>query len=102
MFRRIDPMVRLLVAAILLATLLPVKGPAREWAQWVSNGAVFSLFFFYGLRLSRREVLRGLGNHRLLIPLIAVFFEAFENHAVQLRRQVCPQGGRGCRRLVEN
>jgi sodium/bile acid cotransporter 7 len=76
MLRRIDPMVRLLVAAILLATLLPVKGPAREWAQWVSNAAVFALFFFYGLRLSRREVLRGLGNHRLLIPLMIWTFGA--------------------------
>ena len=48
-------MVRLIVAAILLASLLPVTGPAREAAQFVSNAAVFVLFFLYGLRLSRRE-----------------------------------------------
>lgn len=62
-------MVQLIVVAILLATLLPVTGHGREIAQWISNAAVFILFLLYGLRLSRREVLAGLGNHRLLVPL---------------------------------
>lgn len=70
MLRRIDPMVRLLVAAIVLATLLPVSGRASGAAQFVSNAAVFVLFFLNGLRLPRAEVLAGLGNHRLLIPLV--------------------------------
>lgn len=76
MFRRIDPLVRLILAATLLATVLPVTGPLRETAQTVSDVAVFSLFFLYGLRLSRGEVWRGLGNHRLLIPLILWVFGA--------------------------
>ena len=66
---RIDPMVRLLIAAILLASLLPVSGGMRETAQFISNAAVFLLFFLNGLRLPRHEVLAGLGNHRLLWPL---------------------------------
>lgn len=74
--RFLDPMVRLILAAILLATLLPVKGPAREVAQDVSNAAVFLLFLLYGLRLSRGEVLAGLGNHRLLVPLVLWVFGA--------------------------
>ena len=74
MFRKIDPMVRLITAAILLATVLPVEGRAHVFAQWVSNAAVFVLFLLYGLRLSRREVLAGLGNHRLLLPLIVFVF----------------------------
>jgi sodium/bile acid cotransporter 7 len=74
MFKRIDPMVQLLVAAILLASVLPVSGPAREAAQWLSNAAVFMLFLLYGLKLSRREVLAGLGNHRLLVPLVVWVF----------------------------
>jgi sodium/bile acid cotransporter 7 len=72
--RKIDPMVRLITAAILLATVLPVEGQARVAAQWVSNAAVFLLFLLYGLRLSRREVLAGLGNHRLLVPLTLFVF----------------------------
>jgi len=67
-------MVQLIVAAILLATLLPVTGPRREIAQDVSNAAVFILFLLYGLRLSRREVIAGLGNHRLLVPLTVFVF----------------------------
>lgn len=72
--RKIDPMVRLIVAAMVLATLLPVKGEAAEIAKAISNGAVFLLFFFYGLRLPRGEVLAGLGNMRLLVPLMLWVF----------------------------
>ena len=74
MLARVDPLVRLLLAAILLATVLPVTGPARGVAQQVSNAAIFMLFFFNGLRLARREVLAGIGNHRLLVPLMVWVF----------------------------
>ena len=67
-------MVRLIVAAILLATILPVTGEIRSVAQVVSNAAVFMLFLFYGMRLSRAEVWQGLGNHRLLVPLTIWIF----------------------------
>lgn len=76
MLSRIDPLVRLLIAAIVLATVVPVTGPARGIAQQVSNGAIFMLFFFNGLRLPRREVMAGIGNHRLLLPLMAWVFGA--------------------------
>lgn len=69
-------MVRLVTAAVLLATVLPVTGPARGVAQDIANGAVFLLFLFYGLRLSRGEVMAGLGNHRLLAPLTLWVFGA--------------------------
>lgn len=71
MLNRVDPMVRLLVAAIALSLLLPAAGAARDAAQIVSNGAVFLLFFLNGLRLPRHEVWEGMGNHRLLWPLTA-------------------------------
>jgi len=64
-----DPMVRLLLLAILLASVLPVTGEGRGIAQGVSNAAVFLLFFLNGLRLPRSEVLSGLGNLRMLLPL---------------------------------
>lgn len=75
-FNRIDPMIRLIVGAILLATILPVRGAAYAPAQWLMDGAVFVLFLFYGMRLSRREVIQGLGNYRLLIPLVIWIFGA--------------------------
>lgn len=64
----------MILAAIALATVAPVSGSAREVAQIVSSGAVFVLFLVYGLRLSRREVLAGLGNHRMLAPLLVWVF----------------------------
>ena len=69
-------MVRLLTAAVVLALVLPVSAGWREVAQFVSNAAVFLLFFLNGLRLPRHEVLTGLTNHRLLWPLVLWCFGA--------------------------
>lgn len=74
--RRIDPMVRLLLLAMVLATVLPVGGRWAAFAQFVSNAAVFLLFFLNGLRLPRREVIAGIGNWRLLMPLVAFVYMA--------------------------
>lgn len=76
MLTRIDLMVRLLIAAILLAAILPATGNWRVVAQNVSNVGIFVLFFLNGIRLSRTDVLEGLGNWRLLIPLIIWCFGA--------------------------
>jgi sodium/bile acid cotransporter 7 len=73
---RIDPLVRLLLLAIVLASLLPVPEKWRGVAQAVSNAAVFLLFLLNGLRLPRAEVIRGIGNVRFLLPLIAWCFGA--------------------------
>ena len=74
--RRIDPMVRLLLLAIFLATVLPVAGRWATVAQFVSNAAVFLLFFLNGLRLPRREVVAGIGKWRLLFPLVLFVYAA--------------------------
>ena len=76
LFARIDPMVRLILAATLLATVLPVTGEAHRQAQHVSNAAVFLVFLLYGMKLSRTEVWRGLANWRLLLPLLLWVFGA--------------------------
>lgn len=69
-------MVRLLVVAIALAVVLPVKGSMRDAAQLVANAAVFLLFFLNGVRLPRHEVVAGISNHRLLWPLTLWCFGA--------------------------
>ncbi|TMM49765.1 bile acid:sodium symporter family protein [Qipengyuania marisflavi] len=71
-----DPMLRMLVAAVLLAALLPARGEARDTAQLVANAAVFLLFLLNGLRIARRDVLAGLANWRFLLPLILFVFGA--------------------------
>jgi solute carrier family 10 (sodium/bile acid cotransporter), member 7 len=90
LLKRIDPMVRLLLAAIALAFVLPAAGAAREAAQLVSNAAVFLLFFLNGLRLPRHEVWAGMSNHRLLWPLVA-----FSYGAMALAGWALWQGGQG-------
>jgi sodium/bile acid cotransporter 7 len=72
----VDPLVRLLLLAILLASVAPVRGAAQEIAQQVSNAAIFVLFLLNGLRLPRAEVLRGIGHWRLLVPLALWSFGA--------------------------
>ncbi len=80
MVRRIvagfDPLVRLLLLAILLATVAPVTGESRIVAQHVSNTAIFLLFLLNGLRLPRAEVVRGIGHLRFLVPLVLWCFGA--------------------------
>jgi len=76
LFSRIDPMVRLLVLAMLLASLLPATGEGRAVAQGVSNTAIFVLFLLNGLRLSRAEVRKGIGHLRFLLPLTLWCFVA--------------------------
>lgn len=75
-FSHIDLMVRVLLVAIVLATLFPAVGKYSEIAKVVSNGAIFVLFLLNGLRLPRNEVLSGIGNWRFLLALALWSFGA--------------------------
>ena len=67
MFARIfaDRFVLLLLATIVLASVLPVRGSAADTAALISMAAIFLLFFLNGVRLPRDEVLHGVRNWRL-------------------------------------
>jgi sodium/bile acid cotransporter 7 len=65
----IDPLVRLLLVAIALASFAPATGEGRLVARTVSDVAIFVLFLLNGLRLPREEVMRGIANWRFLAPL---------------------------------
>lgn len=71
-----DPLVRMLLLAIVLASLLPVTGEGRAMARLVSDGGIFLLFLLNGLRLPRRQVLAGVRNLRFLLPLVLFVFGA--------------------------
>ncbi|MDJ0641772.1 MAG: bile acid:sodium symporter family protein [Erythrobacter sp.] len=62
--RLFDPMVRLLMLALLLAIVFPVPESHEAIGQLVANGAVFFLFLLNGLRLPRDQVLRGVRDWR--------------------------------------
>lgn len=74
--RFFDPLVRLLIVAVLLASIVPVTGEGAEIARLVSYAAIFWLFFLNGLRLPRAQVLEGMRNARFLLPLIIWCFGA--------------------------
>ena len=71
-----DPMLRLLMAAVALATVMPVAGSAREAVQWIANAGIFVLFLLNGMRISRSEVLGGAVNYKFFGPLILWTFGA--------------------------
>ena len=74
MLARIDPIVRLILGAMLVASLLPVSGAARPVVQGIADVAIFVLFGLYGLKLGRGDVRAGLVNLRLLVPLAVWVF----------------------------
>lgn len=71
-----DPMIAVLLIASLGAILLPAAGEARETARLVSNIGIFLLFLVNGMRIDRREVLRGFANWRFFLPLSLWVFGA--------------------------
>ena len=60
-----DRFVPILLATILLASLLPVRGAAVPVAQGLSTAAIVLLFFLNGVRLPREEVLHGIRHWKL-------------------------------------
>ena len=71
-----DPLVRMLLLAILLASFVPVSGSAAPVARLALDSAIFLLFLLNGLRLPRAEVVRGVRDWRFLLPLILFVFGA--------------------------
>jgi sodium/bile acid cotransporter 7 len=69
-----DPMLRLLVAAVVLAALLPIPSAQASIAQNVANVGIFVLFLLNGMRVSRSEIGRGLLNWRFILPMIVWVF----------------------------
>ncbi len=72
-----DRFILLLVATVALATVLPAQGPALEIVGWVSNAAIFLLFFLHGARLSREAVLEGLKRWRLQVVILGFGYVLF-------------------------
>lgn len=60
-----DRFVAILLATIVLASLLPVRGAAVPVAQGVSTAAIVLLFFLNGVRLPRHDVLHGIRHWKL-------------------------------------
>lgn len=83
-----DPMLRLLVAAVMLAAILPIPAANSDIAQSVANVGIFVLFLLNGMRVSRSEIGRGLLNWRFILPMVLWVFGAMALAGLGLSRLV--------------
>lgn len=74
---RIDPFTLLLLGAIVLASILPVRGMAAEVLSVAGTLAVALLFFLHGAALSRQQIIEGAAHWRLHIVITALTFVFF-------------------------
>jgi solute carrier family 10 (sodium/bile acid cotransporter), member 7 len=72
-----DAFVLTLVAAVVAASLLPVRGEAAEGLGLVSKLAIGLLFFLHGARLPRDAVVKALIHWRLHLTVLAITFALF-------------------------
>ena len=71
-----DKFILLLLATIGAATLFPAQGKGMLVVSAIANIAIFSLFFFHGLRLSHEAVWAGLKHWRLQLAVLVFGFGA--------------------------
>ncbi len=74
---RPDTFTLLLLATVLLASLVPVRGAAAHVFSIVAQCAIALLFFLHGARIARKTALEGLSNWRLHLMVLASTFGLF-------------------------
>lgn len=74
---RIEPFNLFILAAVLLATLLPARGAVADTLGHISSGAVVVLFFWQGAKLSPEQLRQGLVHVRLHAAVFASTYGLF-------------------------
>jgi solute carrier family 10 (sodium/bile acid cotransporter), member 7 len=69
-----DSFILILLATIVVARFVPVGDVALAGLGMLSNAAIFSLFFFHGLRLAHARVWEGLKHWQLQLAALGVSF----------------------------
>lgn len=72
-----DTFTWLLVAAVILASLLPISGEPAAWFSVATNIAIALLFFLHGARLSTDVVIAGILHWRLQLFILVMTFGVF-------------------------
>ena len=73
----IDKYLLMLIGAVILASLLPVRGAFAEVFSLATKLAIALLFFLHGARLSPRTVIKGMTHWRLHLAVFASTFVLF-------------------------
>ena len=79
-----------IVAAVVVASILPAVGVAGEILRYVTIGAIALLFFLHGARLSREAALAGALHWRLHLLVLAATFALFPILGLILRYVLGP------------
>lgn len=87
---RLDPFLMILIATIVVASVAPVSADGAMVIGWVSNGAIFLLFFMHGARLKREAIVGGLRNWRLQVGALLYCFILFPMFALGTSIVVTP------------
>lgn len=74
---RIDPFVLSITLAVVVAALFPATGGAADAVKWATTIGIAALFFLYGARLERRELVAGVQHWRLHSVVLAATFVMF-------------------------
>lgn len=84
-WQRLDKFMIAIVAAAILATILPARGAAVPIVDWTSKITIGLLFFLYGVRLKPSETIAGLKHWRLHGVILSFTFLVFPLIALAMR-----------------
>ncbi|WP_448855503.1 bile acid:sodium symporter family protein [Corynebacterium camporealensis] len=83
--RNVDPLIVLIIAAVLVAIVAPARGGFADLFDTLTNIAIALLFFLYGARLSPQEALSGLKNWKLHLTILVFTFVLYPIVGVALK-----------------
>ena len=72
-----DPYIMALISTVVLASFLPCRGEAARIFDVLQDAAICILFFVHGAKLSRESIVRGSGNWRLHLAVLACTYVMF-------------------------
>ncbi len=81
----LDPFIIGLIAAVVLASVIPCRGWGASLFGIITNVAIALLFFLHGAKLSRDAILDGIGNWRLHLVVLLSSFVMFPLIGIALR-----------------
>jgi sodium/bile acid cotransporter 7 len=73
----LDPFLLFLIGTVILASVLPCRGEGAVVFGFITNAAIFLLFFLHGAKLSREAIVAGVGHWRLHLLVAASTFVLF-------------------------
>ncbi|MFW9096858.1 bile acid:sodium symporter family protein [Corynebacterium striatum] len=83
--KKIDPLILLIISAVVVAIIFPARGHFAEVFDSLTNVVIALLFYLYGARLSTQEALNGLKNWRLHLTILAFTFVLYPILGLALR-----------------